>query len=113
MVVSAGPVEKLELRLTIGEVMITDDLSRELTPEQRSASPEVQLGRVAMTLGFTAVQLWAIFELASLNLSGAALVALVVVMAAAILVAVESWSDIVKNASAGMRSSTDLHREPN
>ncbi len=84
--------------------MITDDLSRELTPEQRSAPPEVLLGRVAMTLGFTAVQLWAIFELASLNLSGTALVALVVVMAAAILVAVESWNDIVKNASAVLRS---------
>ncbi|TDC95031.1 hypothetical protein E1161_05180 [Saccharopolyspora aridisoli] len=90
--------------------MITDDLSRELTPEQRSAPPEVLLGRVAMTLGFTAVQLWAIFELASLNLSGTALVALVVVMAAAILVAVESWNDIVKNASAVLRSATDLHR---
>ncbi|WP_165944758.1 hypothetical protein [Saccharopolyspora terrae] len=41
------------------------------------------------------------------------LVALVVVMAAAILVAVESWSGIVKNASPRLRSSTDLHREPN
>lgn len=93
--------------------MITDDLSRELTPEQRSPSSEVLLGRAAMTLLFTAVQLWAFFELAPWELTGTALVALVVVMAAAILVAVESWSDIVKNASAGMRSSTDLHREPN
>ncbi|GAB3700944.1 hypothetical protein [Saccharopolyspora tripterygii] len=91
--------------------MITDDLSRELTPEQRSPSTEVLLGRAAMTLGFTAVQLWAFFELAPWELTGTALVALVVVMAAAILVAVESWEQIFRSAVEMLRSSTDLDRE--
>ncbi|MEB3368589.1 hypothetical protein [Saccharopolyspora mangrovi] len=93
--------------------MLTDDLSRELTPEQRSASPGRLLGGVAMTLGFTAVQLWALFELASLNSSGTVLVALVVIMSAAILVTVEAWRETFRLASAALRSPTDCDREPN
>ncbi|MDI2031458.1 hypothetical protein QFW96_22710 [Saccharopolyspora sp. TS4A08] len=87
--------------------MLTDDLSREVTPEQRSASPARLLGRVATTLGFTAVQVWAFFELASLHASGPVLVALVVVMAAAFLVTVEAWMEIRWFASAALRTPTD------
>ncbi|SFS66464.1 hypothetical protein [Saccharopolyspora flava] len=87
--------------------MLTDDLSREFTPEQRSASPARLLGHLAMTLGFTAVQVWAFFELASLHASGPVLVALVVVMAAAILVIIDAWIDIRGLASAVLRSPAD------
>ncbi|MGP4019270.1 hypothetical protein [Saccharopolyspora sp. 5N708] len=87
--------------------MIKDDGVRESIPEERNRDRESLLGRAALTFGFTAVQVWAASTLLDLDLAGAARYALVLVLAAAFIAALDGWREIWTLRTAVRGSSTD------
>ncbi|MCI2418348.1 hypothetical protein MOQ72_12995 [Saccharopolyspora sp. K220] len=74
--------------------MIKDEPIRESIPEQRNRARELLLGRAALTFGFTGAQVWAASILIDLELTGTVRYALVLVLAAAFIAALDGWREI-------------------
>jgi hypothetical protein len=74
--------------------MIKDESIRQPIPEQRNLSRPSLLRRIALTLGFTAAQVWAAYTLTNLGLAGIALCALVLVLAAAFIAVLDAWREM-------------------